>query len=140
MNDATTIRFWAKVRIGRSTECWPWLASTSRKGYGAFGATSKNIRRAHILSYELNNGPVPNGLCVLHRCDNPSCVNPKHLFLGTPADNSADMVSKGRQQRGSNHKSALLNEQSVLDMRKRIHSVGVDELAKLYGVSRWTAY
>lgn len=97
-------RFWAKVRI--TPGCWLWTASKRNKGYGAFCYTRGGAvvnGRAHRISWEVHNGPIPEGLKVLHRCDTPACLNPEHLFLGTLQDNVDDMVQKGRHVCGSTH-------------------------------------
>lgn len=86
-------RFWAKV--DRSGECWTWTASAHSFGYGRFGI-GRRVFTAHRVAWELVNGPVPGGLHVCHRCDNPPCVRPDHLFLGTAKENLRDMIAKGR--------------------------------------------
>lgn len=93
----------------RQGECWAWTGTTNERGYAQVGRN-----HAHRLSYQLHVGPIPIGLLVLHRCDNPPCTNPEHLFLGTQADNIADAKSKGRLSgpRGeANSKSKLTGEQ-----------------------------
>lgn len=84
-------RFWSKVDRRGPDECWPWLAAKSATRYGVFDKT-----RAHRVAYALTHGLIPEGRIVCHRCDNPPCCNPAHLWLGTPKDNTADMVAKGR--------------------------------------------
>ena len=76
-----------------------WTGSRDRKGYGKL-KRERHICAAHRLSWEFNFGPIPDGMLILHRCDNPPCVRPDHLLLGTAADNTADMISKGRQKFG----------------------------------------
>ena len=90
-------RFWEKVdRSGGPDACWLWTASTRRKGYGQFALRNNKPIPAHRAIWIMVNGEIPDGLCVLHRCDVPGCVNPAHLFLGTKRDNSVDMAIKGR--------------------------------------------
>jgi hypothetical protein len=95
------IRFWKKVKIGANGGCLEWTGSRKPDGYGSL-TLDRKLRSAHRVSWELSNGPIPEGLCVLHRCDNPPCVNPEHLFLGTHSDNALDKVKKGRGTRGKN--------------------------------------
>lgn len=89
-------RFWKKVEKNRNG-CWLWMGAKTHCGYGLIGGgPGKPLVRVHRLSWELLNGPIESRLCVLHKCDNPACVNPKHLFLGTQKDNALDRETKHR--------------------------------------------
>jgi len=107
------IRFWRHVTQGTLNECWLWQG-VKRKGYGVIGKNARWVL-AHRLSWVLHNGPIPDNLNVLHRCDVKNCVNPNHLFLGSQADNVRDMDNKGRRGTGGgtkalgelNHKAKL---------------------------------
>jgi hypothetical protein len=88
-------RFWLRVNKN-GDDCWTWTGFKNELGYGLFSLDHKHVK-AHRVSWMVANGKIPDGLCVLHSCDNPICVNPSHLFLGTMKDNTQDMLAKGRQ-------------------------------------------
>jgi hypothetical protein len=104
MRKSVEDRFWPKVARRGDDDCWLWTASKLKSGYGLLGSDYRGEERlAHRISWALASGEdVPKHICVLHSCDNPSCVNPKHLWLGTHADNTADKVRKGRQRSNGN--------------------------------------
>jgi len=111
-------KFWDKVH--KTDGCWIWTgAKRTPKNPGSYGkfATGGHKKQtnyaAHRYAWILKNGPIPDGFCVLHKCDNRLCVNPDHLFIGTQQDNADDMVSKGRSRRGGNHPHARLSESTV---------------------------
>lgn len=132
-------RFWRKVDRRGPDECWPWLAAVRRKdeGYGAFWLDGRH-QPAQRVAYELTAGErVPAGMVVCHRCDNPPCCNPSHLFVGTPQDNDADRVAKLRHVFGSTVGTAKLDENAVLAIRRmRAGGATHQTIADRFGVSR----
>lgn len=106
------LRFWSKVDAGTAEECWRWLGDRDRRGYGRFSVSTSLNRFAHRVAWELTHGGIPAGQVVCHRCDNPSCVNPAHLFLGTQAENISDAIEKGRLV-PARHLNKLTDEQKA---------------------------
>lgn len=136
--------FWSKIKTGAPSECWPWTASR-RRGYGRYGIAKGPTLSAHRVAYALTKGAIPDGLCVLHKCDNPPCCNPDHLILGTIADNNADRKRKGRNgqggARGTKHRSAKLTDSDVIDIRRAVASGATQpEMANAYGLSIQSVY
>jgi hypothetical protein len=118
--------------------CWIWQGPIFKDGYGAIGIRRIGTKRAHRVSYEAFVGPIPEGAWVLHRCDEPRCVNPEHLFTGTPKDNTQDMLSKGRRAdlKGERHPNAKFSERFVWGVRKmnKVFGVPIGDLADMYGM------
>ena len=135
-------RFFSKVEQGGKDECWLWVGSRrSDTGYGQIWNAGK-MNKASRISYLLAFGPIPNGLHVLHRCDNPPCVNPHHLFLGTHRDNMDDKHRKQRCPIGSDVPASKLTDEKVVELRKRFKP-GTDSyltLAREYGISTRVLY
>jgi hypothetical protein len=134
-------RFEAKVDrlpgLGPDGSCHEWTAGRYRDGYGRIRVGGR-ILRAHRVAWEFERGPIPEGQQVLHKCDNPPCVREDHLFLGTQAENIADMNAKGRgnQPKGSDHGSAKLTEEEIPEIRSLLaHGAPGRFIARIYGVS-----
>lgn len=131
-------RFWSKV--DKSGDCWLWTASRSVKGYGRFSNEGRR-HQANRVAYEMAHGPIPDGMLVCHHCDNPPCVRPDHLFLGSHAENMLDMSTKGRRS-GARATRTRLTEANVRWIRE-CHAVlgsGATELADVLGVPYYTVY
>jgi DNA-binding CsgD family transcriptional regulator len=130
-------RLFAKVNKTRT--CWEWTGSVGQMGHGQIMADrntspTRHLLSTHRVSWEIHIGPIPDGLCVLHKCDNPRCVRPSHLFLGTKADNTADMLRKQREARGVDLPQAKLTEKQVLAIRSAEGPQSA--IAKRYGISQ----
>ena len=133
------IRFWPKVQRGNG--CWLWTGGTYEYGYGCFfwghdEVSVNGMRAAHRVAYELTYGPIPNGMKVLHHCDNPPCCRPEHLFLGTDADNSADKIRKQRHAHGTKSPQSKLTDAAVRIIRlESAKGISRASLARRFNVS-----
>lgn len=135
-------RTWARIEKGRKKDCWLFRGSKGNYGYGQI-RDGKKLRRAHVVIYESVYGLVPRGKKVLHRCDNPPCCNPSHLFVGTQQENVDDMIAKGRDRKAKgleNGKAKLSDEDVKLIRRLHENGVGHTELGRRFGISRYYTY
>ena len=128
-------RFWGFVPMREDGKCWLWHGSRQSDGYGYFRVGSK-VHKAHRISFEMINGTIPEGMLALHSCDNPSCVNPAHLRIGTYKENAEDRNAKERQARGERNGKAVLTVDDVGEIRLLLCSgMSSREIAEKYGVS-----
>ncbi len=130
--------FWKYVDKRSDNECWEWVGYKTHKGYGQISRWAGIPRsNAHRVSYKIHFGEIGEKILVCHKCDNRKCVNPEHLFLGTPKENMHDKINKNR----SASTGRLLNKNIVLDIRNlRENGVKYKELAERYNVSQNTIY
>lgn len=134
-------RFWSKVDIRGPDDCWDWTAGQQGSGYGTFGRGTRQEGKelAHRMAWELTNGPIPKGMCICHHCDNKLCCNPEHLFLGSYKENTADMIQKGRQPKGEDHRNAKLKNSDIPRIRELLRrGTPPREIAAEYQVARRT--
>ena len=128
-------RFWKFVNKETGSDCWFWTGYKSNTFYGSMKINKQNIR-AHRFSYELHYGKIPEGLVVMHSCDQPSCVNPYHLSVGTHADNTRDKINKNRQPRGSSIFNSLITEEEVIQIKNDLNKgMKQIEISKKYQIA-----
>ena len=131
-----TDRFLSHVSPEPNSGCWIWTAAHWRTGYGRFAKTHDESVCAHRMSYQLFCAEIPEGKCVCHKCDNQSCVNPDHLFIGSHQDNVNDKVSKNRQAKGSKIRTLALTKNEAAAIIKSTDSIRklADKYAVSYGI------
>ena len=144
MNEDTAVRFFDKTLVGDG--CWEWQGGKFSQGYGAFKYERK-LWKAHRWSYVYFNDEIPDGLQVCHSCDNPGCVNPKHLWLGTHKENHQDKTDKKRAPKGTRNGRSKLTDAQILEIRKdnrfqhviaRDYGVGQAQIHRIKSGKHWT--
>lgn len=141
--EPTEARFWRRVE--KSDDCWVWTGHLNDDGYGTFSVDASGPRSnwlAHRLAYHLTYGSIPDGEYVLHRCDNPACVRPDHLFTGDQTANMQDCIAKGRFSRAKGERCgrSKLTEAQVLEIRKRAETERGCKIAPDYGLTKEAVY
>lgn len=134
-------RFWGKVNKLSINECWVWTGCKEKMGHGRIRVNKSTREMAHRLSYILANGEIPKDKCVCHSCDNPSCVNPNHLWVGSKGQNNTDRASKGRSAKaiGELNNSSKLTNENVIEIKNLIKGgVKPKQLAIKFNVSQAT--
>lgn len=134
-------RFWQRVDRRGPDDCWEWKSYINDSGYGVTRGRNNKALRAHRMAYEFTYGPIPDGMFVCHKCDNPACCNPAHLFVGNPRDNVHDMIEKGRASQysgicGERHGMSKVTSENVREMRELSNNgLSYVELSRRYGIS-----
>ena len=139
VSDMRVDQFWNN-HIERDNGCWEWQKGKNDRGYGEVSINGISLY-VHRFAWELLNGEIPGGMCILHKCDNPSCINPDHLFIGTQLDNVRDMLSKGRASpppvhRGTKNNKAVLCEWKVRYIRAS--DLSQRAIARMFGIGKTT--
>jgi len=141
--DANAEKFLSGFTVGNDKDCWEWQAGCYKDGYGGINIKGQKKRtvKAHRYSYEYFIGPIPQGMCVMHKCDNPKCINPSHLSVGTHLQNMRDRDSKRRSPFGENHPNAKLTEAKVLEIKSLLNDgESLMSVSLKYGVHKSHIY
>jgi hypothetical protein len=135
--------------IKQDDECWIWTGSKAESGHGHINVGKNKMMKTHRLSWIFLRGPIPDGLCVLHHCDVPACINPDHLYVGTVQNNVDDMWARGRQPKDYNHPpqdcennpNALLSNKQVAEIKRMLlDGKRQVDVARMFGVSRFVIW